>query len=895
MQQNLFFCRRFLALSFIRISLLGVLLSFVSACSNQLSEEEFVAEARQLASANDAKTLEILSKNYLESQPESAIGREYLGVAYTQMGDYQQALFQFNRIDFIPNDSNNLSSFLETAYMTSIGDDMDDVVNSLLSAELPPAEAFVALSMVDFTRWQDLFADDSSAARLINSFLDAQAANDISSFLTTLKRPEAKAFFAKTPWFYNGLLADLTTRYADPADAIPYLEALSKLRPEHHVHQLNLISVLVTTGEIEEAKTLITPLLSEFEQQPLLNYYQAIIDYTKGELSKARRHIELAINNGYGTRNAYLLAAALDYNLGNHESVLASLKRLRLNPATESIYTTMLRNSARIVGDADVLSQLVLASDIENQADLLNTQRQLEDIQRIAGDAYTRQLISQLSLSPEADTTAKLSVAKVVGQATGNTEESVQLSEQILATEASAKQDPNLAFRAMLVIIQELARRGQFDLMEKRLETAMQRFPEDDRYLLLLADLYKARNDQQSLDAVLSTRDNSQSVIYQMLKGDYELEEKNYAKAKQYFLTALKSRPTSVRIQQRLAYAALNDSTPLTNAQLDSIYRPLLQQAERQGKQQGNGAAQEVLISHSLLLSMLARADDAADLLTNYMQQQPDVGVRYLYTTSETLLKAGDQSAALDVASRLLTDTPPLADRSLMLSIASLGMRLNAASETLAFIDGQLPHHPQEEQLKLIKAELLVAQERYVEAQTTVKPLSRNNPSVLRISANIEYALGNRDLAITQWQQAYELQPTEQTALWLYTAYRANDQLAKGAALVESYLSSLAYSAAQRTATNSTPKPSAIGAKLALADAYRSENLSQPEQAIQLYQQVLATVPNHRLALNNLAWELFQLGEHERADEVIRTATAVYPDDEAIRATFTSIQRQSAE
>lgn len=879
-----------LALTFFRFSLLFLLLGVMSACSSQLSEDEFVAEARRLALDNDAKTLEILSKNYLESQPESAIGREYLGVAYTQMGDYQQALFQFNRIDFIPHDPSNLSHLLETAYMTSIGDDMDEVVSSFLSVELPPAEAFVALSMVDFDQWQRIFAANSSAAVLINSFFDAQAKNDVSTFLTKLKSPEARAFFADTPWFYHGLLADLSTRYADPADAIAHLKTLNRLRPKHHVHQLNLISVLVTTGKLNEAQALISPMLGEFEQQPLLNYFQAIIDYADNDLLKARGHIEIAINNGYNTRNAYLLAGALDYNLGNHESALASLKRVQLNPATESIYTAMLRNSARIVGDADVLSQLVLATDIENQADLLNTERQLKDIQRIAGNAYTRQLVSKLSLGPEADQIVELSVASVVGQATGNTEASVQLSEQILATEANAKENPNLAFRAMLVVIQELARRGQFDLMETRLKTAMQRFPEDDRYLLLLADLYKARQDQQSFDAALGARNNSQSVIYQMLRGDYELEEKNYAKAKQYFFTALQQRPLSVRLQQRLAYAALNDSTPLTNAQIDSIYRPLSLQAEQQDK----SATQKILISHSLLLSMLARTDDAARLLTNYLKQQPDVGVRYLYNTSETLLKAGDQSAALDVASKLLKDTPPLADRSLMLSIASLGMRLNAATETLTFVDGQLPYHPQEQQLKLFKAELLLSQERYVEAQSMIKALSQNNPSVLSISAKIEYALGNLNLAIKQWQQAYELQPTEETALWLYTAYRANDQLAKGAALVESYLSSIADSFADAL-TESTSSASAIGARLALADAYRSEQLSKPEEAIQLYKQVLAAQPTHRLALNNLAWDLFQLGDHEQADEIIQTARDVYPNDAAIHATFQRIQRRSNE
>ncbi|WP_416306704.1 XrtA/PEP-CTERM system TPR-repeat protein PrsT [Neptunicella sp. SCSIO 80796] len=394
-----------------RNSLLYVFIPFaaaiLTACSQQ-TPEQLVSKAEKYMNAGNSEAAIIELKNALTDNPDLGKVRLMLGKVYFQHGDLNSAEKELNRATDLGIPEDMVAPLLIKTYYHS--DQFSKVNEYIQKLQLNDKEALSTSALYSYI--SALRTDDQEIIQNLDKLLEQMNAQDKQLAMSFAAFGEQKFDEARStideliqqnhrPEITEYLSALLFVKEDNFHDAALAFNKINELIPVINSINFQYIEAMINAGELDNAEVEATRLLEQYKNQPLLNLYQARIDYQKEKFKPALDHAEIAIQNGADTLTARMIAGVSAYKLENLEKAYHNLTNLssRTNSSNDAIqrllaqvqlnlgYNNKALESLNSMGnltdsDAELFAltgmRLATLGDIKNAKELLKKADQLD-------------------------------------------------------------------------------------------------------------------------------------------------------------------------------------------------------------------------------------------------------------------------------------------------------------------------------------------------------------------------------------------------------------------------------------------------------------------------------------------------------------------------------------
>ncbi|MFW8589457.1 tetratricopeptide repeat protein [Glaciecola sp. 2405UD65-10] len=841
-----------------RIIISSSLLLIIS-CSKPLTEEQTLTNSQELVENNKSSTAIIVLKKYLSENTGADAIRAKLAEVLAISGDYYGAIDQFNKVKSSLN-PNAFERKVEALYMTT------DMSLALETTKLNKANNQAGLQnsdVVEALLLSRLEQDKSGFARLKNSeqSLIGKLANAVATFsensntiefynqLNSINEEFASAQQNYLFLHLFGNFAFVNSEYEKSANAY---KALEVLRPAFAKIKVLAAESLVRGKNWPEAAQYVDEILKQSPNQPVANQLKALISVKDNDLETAKIHIERALSGGYETHKNYLLAADLNFTLGNYEQTINFLEKGLRGLKVRTNYHNMLTYAkAKLGGDDNVLDTFKKNS-ISNLSDLQNVVAYIEGLESVGDNQALENVRDVISISPDADVATQLEFAifNMVNGKQASYEKSVAASKELIAD--AYKNPNNYSQKQVLVakniIVGDLVKNQQFKEAENTINDWIEAEPFNSSNAMYLADVYNLSKQFEKTKSILKPTeiefDNSH--MYILLSNAYA-NTQDYTGALDTAKTGIAKFPYSITLLRQTAALSLNLNTDVSEY-VESIY-----------EQSATRVEDSILLS--LYYAMVKQKSKAVSVLESFTFEEQK-SVTYWYTLAESYIAVGENEKALSAISNTL-NTYVLSIEQINSILSVLG-KVDGVKQSILLLEEQLVNYPNNVRFKLQLSDLYLSQGNVEQAQDTVDSLSAINPDVMVKKADIALRSGNLMTATKLYKEAFNQFPTERTLIPYAQHLHAAGQTAQ---------------AMDELTAFSQSNSRAVNALLLMA------TMQTGSDAMANYRKVLAINPNNLVALNNLALALNEDKQFDEAKSLADRAIALAPDNTEIQNT----------
>lgn len=678
----------------------------------------------------------------------------------------------------------------------------------------------------------------------------------------------------------------------------------------------------------DRAQQLLTPLLQAEPNNPELKVIKAKIFSYSGNLSQATIEAQSILAQHPNFEPALTLMALISYQAKDLEATEDYLSNALINlPSTDLITPEKARILKRLT---HVLSSLGRANEALIYAKVLSDaapeQKALEEKFAQAMTAYKAGELEKAKLILEelhrkaSDKSATGTLLGSINFQQGNIDQAADYLQKFVDPEIATDKAINLLALTQL-------RQGKFDKAIELLETELKDSGDDAALLSLLAaaqlGLNDSNNAKQNLNKALKI-DSKQALAYELLARieaqtngteaaievlqqgieatDYKtklvnLLLQNYEAQKAFDKTlSFTEQLINAKPKQSSSYL-LHAFAAVQNKQVDKAKRSLNKAIELDAD---NGEAYMTLAKINFSQGDFSQAQNnfakaiekrpalqpAYDgLLASYKrQQQAEQGIKslnklldqdpkYVLATialSKEFAAQNQHQQAQSYIEQALTIAPQNAQIKGFASayFLSRAKQLSNAREYAQVRETLIKGLSSTPDSLPLLAELALNEANSGEKSEAVKILQRikersqNQTAINLISGDVYQALKDDAQALSFYQQAWQLNKSDSTGQKLFISMGRNKQ--NTASFVNDWLDAV---------------PNSVNAHLNKAIAAQSQQ--QADMAKRWYQKTLKLAPNHVIALNNLAWLLFEQQDKqaiplaEKAYQLSRQAPAV--------------------
>ena len=397
-------------------------IALLAGCGEKNAEDHY-QESITFAASNDTNAAVVALKNALQLEPRLAKARFMLGNIYLEIGSFDAA-------------SKELTFALDYGYPK------DKILPSLAKA-LHRAKANVALADLEYKNASLSASDEvevgyrkaqammtlnqqAESTKLINELLLIDASSTYKEMLKGLQLAiqldniealnTVKAALVKDP--VNRDAIDLSARLYllnnDPDNAVKQYEEYIKVAPEDLEAQFSIANMLIQLEKPENAEKYVDGLLAINANNAAVNQLKAVIRASAKDYSAAKVFAEKAINSGSNNFTSRMVAGLSSYELADYESAVRHLTVISDQlPDNHSAKRMLAASQLEVDMDDDAGEILSRVTDISSKDSALLTKASVELVKTGNTDAAIEIIEKSGSLNMTPDELVTMALLKL--------------------------------------------------------------------------------------------------------------------------------------------------------------------------------------------------------------------------------------------------------------------------------------------------------------------------------------------------------------------------------------------------------------------------------------------------------------------------------------------------
>jgi len=847
--------------TFLRPAIYLFLAAVMSACSQQISEQELLGRAQTAFAEGDLKSAVIDVKTALQQNPDNIQARRLLGEIYAFQQDPIAATDEFERALRNSNDGELRVLYARALATAGRGELLLGLheADNFVSVEDDP-RYLTALALAQIAAGQPLLASELLDEALLTGADDPYVATAYAFYLLLHGGgpEEAQASLLDTlaqhpdhaeAWSLLGDIQQMRTEFG--AAETSYAKAAT-LNPYRLADRLNLIAMRIEQGKLDAARSELQPLSTNNPNHPGVNFIQGRMLMASGDEAAALAAFYKVLSEVPNHPGSLYLAAVANRREGNLSTALNQLNSYLVIHPKDLSGRLQLANLHLLMDnpqEAGRIARVVLAEHPQHQA---ATGLLAASLSERGAHQESIELYQQI-LSHQPDSTA---ASLALGSALHRAGDSAASTAQF---RSARDRDPQ-SNAAWEHLIQMLAISGDVAGAGKEAEAYAAQFPSSARPHLFLGGVALQKQDlpaaQTHLEQALALDPGNVTANRALaaLAGD-DLEQ-----ARERYMDALAHHP--------------DDATSLLNlAAIEEArgdFRAMESNLNTAVKADSNALSPRLSLARLKLEQ--GRASDAVTLLNgirDHHRREP--GVWLLLT--EALLAVGDVAAAAEAAETLLDLLP--GDAIALATVARVELRSGRYADAEAHLRQALEKQADNTYLHKLLADALMGQGKLEETSAllaALPPQEANDPTTQVALGRIALARNQPAEAEAYLRKAMSSNPNAMTLLWLGGALSAQDRSSEALGLLATWLAD-------------NPDDVLVRNQLAASYLQSGRELESREQ----YEEILKRMPDDVLILNNLAW-LYRSDDPQRALVHIGKANTLAPDNAQVKDTYAMIQ-----
>jgi putative PEP-CTERM system TPR-repeat lipoprotein len=820
------------------------------------SPDQWLEAAKAQSAKGELAAAVIELKSLLQEHPEHAESRLYLGLLYSETGDYRGAEKELRRALELRIEPARVLPTLGKVLvlqgearkvLAEISADATQDTDALAGILAARGLAHIALrepaeANASFDKALALQPDNIDA-RLGKARLAAgkgrieEALNEVDRALAAAPK-SADALMLKADLYRAGRRID---------DARSTYMSVIENHPGHVEALLALTSLAIATGKLDEANKRLALVRKAAPGNVMASYFEALIHFRKGDFKAARDAISSVLKVAPKHLPSVLVGGAVEFALGSQELAQTRLRYV-LDRAPTNAYAR----------------RLLIASYARSG----QTHKALELLEPV---------LKQGTRDP-----AILALAGEVHMQLNDYEQAKKFFEQ-----AAALDPKNAAMRTGLGLSQLAA--GDVDAATAELQSASAL--DGDRYhadVLLISTHLQRRQYAQALTAAraLESKQPSNPMTYNLLAAAYigsndipaarrslekslalqpgytpaalnlaqlDLQEGNKAAARKRFEDMISRDRSNVQ-----AYIALASLGPRIDAKPTEV-EAWLEAARREAP----GTIQPLVMLARLHIQS-GEPKKALEVVERAVIEAPDSpGV--LELAGQIQLAAGEKNRALGTFTRWVSAQPNSASALYSLATAHLANEdLSAAVNSLRKATGLRPQFPEAQALLAVTEARAGHHAEALKIAEQLQKQDRKSPLGWIVEGDVWMAGKKYVEAARAYEKAYTMAGSGVTAVKMHAALVLSGNASAGEQKLQEWLKL---------------QPSDVAARIYLAEYYMKG--SRYVDAVHQYEAVLMHQPDNVLVLNNLAWCYSQVKD-ERTVETAQRALKLAPENPAV-------------
>jgi putative PEP-CTERM system TPR-repeat lipoprotein len=811
------------------ISVLIFIVGLLVACGDGMTESQHLAKANEYTKKGKLNAASIELKNALQKNPDSPLIRMELGMLHLKAGNMAAAEKELTKALALGVQGELILPSLGRSllYQGKHAEVMELPLENLKEKSKSEVLALKGLALValgDMTKARFMIekamatGEKSVHAMVANAGLFGYK----KEFDKSIKQLED--VFKIDPEFAPAwsLLGDIElnqNRYEQALEA--YTKAIS-LRANNMSDMLKRAMILIQLKQYDKAQKDIDYLKDKIPLHPGFNYAQGVIYFQNKNFQDAQAAFDLALVDEKRYPMALYYAGLTSYILGQHGRAekyatqyfskfpefpparkllaLIQLRSLKYKEAEELMRPLVETNST------DAGSMNILASALLKQG---KTNESIELLSKV------------VELNPDSpDAQRRLGVGLMISGEDAAGEEHLS---------AAAKLDSSDNNSGEILLILNYLRQKQYDKAQGVAKAYKEKFPEKVASYNVLARVYQLTGKKQEAEdtfaKALEIEPGNPSACQNLAA--IAIKEKNFAKARNYYLEALKKHNKHLAILMRLAA-------------LDSLERDeksMVNYLQQAIEAHPNAVEPRLVLARYYLAQ--GKNEQVAILvgeLNRAQMKTPSV----LELVSLAQLAKGDYNGAKDTLQQFIRLQPNSPQAHHRLATAYGGMNQPKAMRTE--LEKSIELAPEYLPARFALARLLLSSREIELAREHIAALKKRapkHPEVLKIEASLALQEGHPKQALELAEAAYKIAPTTMNVLTLSRVkWNVNDR----DGTVQLYNDWLAQ------------HPDDVQVRLALGGSYLI--LNKENAAVEQYKAVLLSDEDNLVALNNLAWFL---------------------------------------
>ena len=835
-------------------------LAFAPGCAKKESPEAQFTQAQHYLEKGDRKSAVIQLKNALQQKPDYAEARYLLGTVYNTTGEVKLAErelrraldLKMDRVKVAPALAHSLfmqGEFQKVLDETRLeGDAKIESTPEVLSVR---GHAQLGLGLMDDAKnsfEQALTKQPEFADALLGQARLAGLDGKLETSVGLVERAIASDPKNVQAWLMKG---DVQRLIPNNGAAIAAYQKALELAPDDAMARLSLIAMQISDTRYDEAEKNIEILRKSAPNNPLVNYFKALLEYRKTHYAAARDAIQQVLKVAPAHLPSVLLGGATEYALGSFEQAEQYLNTV-LDKAPDNLHARKL-----------MAATLIKTRQFQRAIQLLEaTLGKLPDdgqLLMLAGEAY-------LESNDFAKATEYFGRASKLDPKSAGTRVSLGLSrlaagetEQAMTDLQSAVELDSGKFQADILLIMTHIQRNELDQALSAIQGLEKKQPDNPLTYNLRGAVYIGKKDvvgvRREFEHALKLQPGYFPAAMNLAQLD--LQDKKPDEARKRFETLLEKDKNNMQAMLALANLAVR-----TGGKREEVLGWL-----ERAKKASPGAPQPLLMLAKYYLQSgdvkqaLANAEDAKNTNPDNLEALDILGL--------TQLAAGEQDHALSTYGKLVALQPksPLAQFRLASAQIAAGNQV-AAGLTLKKVLELKPDYL-DARVTLAGLELRVGHnDEALKIAQQVQSQAAQLPAGYVLEGDIRMAEKKFTEAAALYEKAYGLGKNGVLAMKIHAAQTQAGKPEEGEARVKQWLKE---------------NPEDLTVRFYLADAYLKG--AKYPAAIEEYDGLLKKQPDNHVALNNLAWA-YQQVKDPRALEYAEKAYQLKPDNAAVADTL---------
>jgi len=827
----------------------------ITSCGENKTAEQHLQSAAKYSADNNINSAIVELKNAVRLAPKSAEARFQLGKAYLQQGNYVNAEKELLRAAELGEDV--IVDLVQVKVKLEKFDDIYEIERN--SAELSDEQYVVILTYAgiaalrsgkeekaqDYLEQAISISADNSYAKVASAYLLKSNQEFRKGLVTISKLLEDSPDLSEAILLKGHLLFAIQEFELASENFAQYREQ----HPKDHSIRYFEINSLIRAEQYEKAEQNVDELLALYSKAALANQYKAQLLYQEKNYTQSKEFAELAVQ--YGGNDfavAKMLAGVSAYHLNDMEQAynhLISIEpMLPLSHPVQKILAVVKMKLGYLTEAAHTLNQLdnlttedagflqLASSELMKAGDYNTAQTMIDQAQRVLPDnaKITAQkgflLLSQKDLSG------------------------------IKSLEKALELDPNLAGIELSLAVQYIENE-QYDKAEVIAENLIAEGDEVSGYLIkggIFTNQKKKLQAKEMFEKVLALDSQNITSLYSL--GVLAEKEKDFVTGVNYYQKVLLIQPGHIGAIKHLSLVQIKlGENSLLIQFLTDLYN--------------NNKDNKVLalgLSQSLRLDK--QVEKAINILKN-INPKNELPISYWVNLGDSYTQIKDFSNAKNIYSEGLKAFPD----NYLISLRVIGLYEieKKYPEALQAANKAYEKYPNNTRLEMLLAHFELLNGNFKSSEKYLVILQRkklNHPFINTVAGKL--ALSNKDYtsSVEYFSLAYEQVPSEIGIINLARSLKFSNQQDEAENALENYL---------------LKNEKNVRVRMLLAELYRDED---KQKIIEQYIEASKNVPNNFVILNNLAWNLYLLGEFEHALKDIEKAHSLKPTNLSILESY---------